>query len=94
MVCREGHTVVFVEVKTRKACGLATPEEGITVRKKAALQRAAQHWLQSHNAWDKACRFDVVAVLDHGGHFTLEHYRHAFDFSAPLGGGHTAWQPW
>ena len=94
MVCREGHTVVFVEVKTRKAGGLTRPVEALTPRKRATLLRAAHAWLQAQNAWDSPCRFDLLAVHDHGTHFTLEHYRHAFDFSAPVGGGHTAWQPW
>lgn len=94
MVCAEGHTVVFVEVKTRKADGLTSPLEALTPRKRDALLRAAQHWLRANNAWDRACRFDLVAVLDHGAHFTLEQYKNVFEFSAPVGGRHTSWQPW
>lgn len=94
MVCTEGHTVVFVEVKTRKAGGMTSPQEALTPRKQNALLRAAQHWLNTHEAWDKSCRFDLVAVLDHGAHFTLEHYQNVFEFSAPVGGRHASWQPW
>lgn len=94
MVCAEGHTVVFVEVKTRKARGLTSPLEALTPRKQNALLRAAQHWLRANDAWDRACRFDLVAVLDHGAHFTLEHYQNVFEFSAPVGGSHASWQPW
>lgn len=94
IICAEGDTLVFVEVKTRAADGMAAPADALTPRKRAALIRAAQTWLSEHDAWHRPCRFDVVSVLDDGAHLTLEHYRHAFDLSAPLGGGNPPWQPW
>ena len=94
MVCAEGDTLVFVEVKTRQAAGLAAPADALTPRKRAALRRAAQAWLNAHDAWQHPCRFDVVSVLCQDQTLTLEHYPHAFDFSSPVGGGNAAWQPW
>ena len=94
IVCREGDTLVFVEVKTRDAASLARPDEALTPRKRAALLRAARAWLAAHEAWEQPCRFDVVGVVCHANSMTVEHICHAFDADTPVGGGHTAWQPW
>lgn len=94
IVCAEGDAVVFVEVKTRDADGPASPTDALTPRKRGACIRAARAWLAAHDAWDRPCRFDVVGVVCHGSNHTLEHYRHAFDLSSPLGGGNASWQPW
>ena len=94
IICTEGDTVVFVEVKTRDAAGLAAPADALTPRKRGALTRAAQAWIAAHDAWHRPCRFDVISVLCGASDLTLEHYRHAFDLSAPVGGGNTPWQPW
>lgn len=94
LVCADGDTVVFVEVKTRQAQGMSDPADAVTPEKQRRLARAAQGWLAAHDAWRRPCRFDVVCVLRNGDTFSAEHYRHAFDFSSSLGGGHTAWQPW
>lgn len=94
IVCVEGDTVVFVEVKTRDAKGLASPADALTPRKRDACVRAARAWLAAHDAWERPCRFDVVGVFCDGPNYTLEHYRHAFDLSASLGGGDAPWQPW
>jgi putative endonuclease len=94
LVCADGETLVFVEVKTRQAEGLAEPADALTTAKRRALAKAAQAWLSAHAAWQRPCRFDVVCVLKRGLTFNAEHYCHAFDFSPALGSGHTAWQPW
>lgn len=94
IVCADGTTLVFVEVKTRQAEGMSDPADALTPAKRRVLTRAAQAWLAAHNAWRRPCRFDVVCVRKRGLALSAEHYRHAFDFSPTLGGGHTAWQPW
>lgn len=94
LVCRDGETVVFVEVKSRKARGQGSPAEAVTPAKQRVLGRAAQAWLAAHQAWQSPCRFDVVCVLRDGDILRLEHHRHAFDFSPALDSGHAPWQPW
>lgn len=94
IVCRERDTVVFVEVKTRKADSLTRPDEALSVRKRATLLRAANAWLAAHGAWSQPCRFDVVAVVCDKTTMTVEHIRHAFDANTSVGGRHSAWQPW
>ena len=94
IVCDDRGTLVFVEVKTRAANGPARPDEALTPAKRGKLVRAARHYLAAHDAWDRPCRFDLVCVVHDGATLTLEHYPHAFDLTASLGGGDPAWQPW
>lgn len=94
LVCADGDTVVFVEVKTRAADGLAAPADAMTPHKRRTFFRAARAWLAARNAWDRPCRFDVVQVTHDGVHFIPEHCPDAFDISELVDCRHTAWQPW
>ncbi len=83
IICQDGDTRVFVEVKTRKMDGFSSPTDAMTPKKQQNIIRAAKAWLMVHNAYDIPCRFDMVSVVyyvDEGRiHFTLEHYEHAFE---------------
>ncbi|MDO9591968.1 MAG: YraN family protein, partial [Erysipelotrichaceae bacterium] len=90
LVCEEGDTIVFVEVKTRAEGSLATPADGLTRQKCSRLQRAAQLYLSQHELWHRPCRLDLVAVLFRAG--TLHNIQHTPDaFTAETTG---TWQPW
>jgi putative endonuclease len=63
IVAREGETLAFVEVRTRRAGGrLGTPEESVTLRKQARMVEVAQTYLQEAGLDDAAWRIDVVAI--------------------------------
>ncbi len=62
LVARDGGTLVFVEVKARRAGPGASPEAGVTPRKQARLGRLALGYLKSQGLGEVRCRFDVVAV--------------------------------
>jgi len=94
LVCEDGDVLVFVEVKTRTADTLGSPADGMSRAKRSSLIKAARCWLAAHNAWERACRFDVVCVTDAGQELRLEHHTHAFELADALAGGHAAWQPW
>jgi len=47
--------VHFIEVKTRRAGGLTTPEEAITPRKFASLRRAAEAYMAQHRKGNYFC---------------------------------------
>jgi putative endonuclease len=96
LVCRDGDTLVFVEVKTRAEGSLATPAEGLTAQKRARLVRAAQSYLSLHGLWDRPCRFDLVSVRIRAGRVEgLEHVENAFSADEAPGRGRTSsWQPW
>jgi putative endonuclease len=67
LVCRDGETLVFVEVKTRRGTTFGLPEEAVTARKLMRLAAAGQDYLQRCDCPD-SWRIDVVAVeLDSTG---------------------------
>src|SRR2546428_6509946 len=73
LVAKEGKTLVFVEVKTRKEIAEAPPpvppQAGVHTRKQNKLGKLAQSYLRSKRLREQPCRFDVVAVVgnDEGG---------------------------
>ena len=67
IVAREGETLAFVEVRTRRGDRFGTPEESITPTKQAKLVELAQTYLQENGLTDQNWRIDVVAVeMDRG----------------------------
>jgi putative endonuclease len=75
LVCRDGATTVFVEVRLRTRQDFGGAAASITAAKQARLVLAARHWLARHGqTYDMPCRFD--AVLSDGA--TLEWIRDAF----------------
>lgn len=63
LVAREGGTLVFVEVKARRAGPGDPPESGVTPLKQARLGRLALGYLKAKRLGEVRCRFDVVAVV-------------------------------
>jgi putative endonuclease len=73
IVCRDGVTTVFVEVRKRASTRFGGAVYSITPTKQKRLILAARHWLARHG--DAACRFDCVLIDGE----TLEWIRNAFD---------------
>ena len=99
IVAEEKGTLVFVEVKTRAEGGLERPFEALTPTKKERLCRAAQAWLEAHDAWGRPCRFDLACVTSRAGTYQTELIRNVIEFGEQsprnaLGRRDTSWQPW
>lgn len=94
LVCRDGATLVFVEVKTRAHAEHGGPAAALTPTKQRTLCRAAAAWLTAHAAWEQPCRFDLVCALRQGTDLYLEHYIHAFVCPSSLDRSHAARQSW
>lgn len=97
IVAQDGDTLVFAEVKTRKAGSLAAPHEALTPEKARRLAKAASLYLTSRQAWDRPCRFDFLGVTPPEGRgqpFSVEHVENVIQLGDLVGGGHAAWQPW
>jgi putative endonuclease len=62
IIARQGQTLVFVEVRTRRGDRFGSPEDSITPAKRAHLIAAAQAYVQAHSLEDCDWRIDVVAV--------------------------------
>jgi putative endonuclease len=78
LVAREGETLVFIEVRTRRTGTIGHPEESVTPDKQRRIASAARCWLAAMTTGDPPCRFDVVAVELDGDRVCLRHHRDAF----------------
>lgn len=78
LIARDGDTLVFVEVKSRRA---GEPAEAVTPAKQKRLTLAALHYLRRHDLLEQRCRFDVVAIVWPDGRqpATIDHIPHAFE---------------
>jgi putative endonuclease len=78
LIARDGDTVVFIEVKTRRA---GEPAEAVTPEKQRRISLAALQFLKRHNLLEGRSRFDVVAVVwpEADRSPTIEHIPNAFE---------------
>jgi putative endonuclease len=79
LVCREGETVCFVEVRARTSAGHGTPAETVTAAKARRVVAAATDWAARNGGLDRSVRFDVVAVDLSAGRPRFTLHRGAFD---------------
>jgi putative endonuclease len=79
VVARDGETLVFCEVKTRRGTGYGSPAAAVIPAKARRLRRLALRWLDESGLHPPDLRFDVVAVrADRAGGTDVEHLRGAF----------------
>jgi putative endonuclease len=78
LIARDGDTLVFVEVKTRRA---GHPAEAVTPEKQRRLSLAALTFLRRFGLLEQRCRFDVVAVVwpDAVSPPAIDHIPNAFE---------------
>jgi putative endonuclease len=80
LVAKEGKTLVFVEVKTRKDLEGDPPQAAVNTRKQNRLGKLAHGYLKLKRIRQTPCRFDVVSVImnDEGGVKAIRHIPNAF----------------
>ena len=80
LVAREGKTLVFVEVKTRRDTEGDPPQAAVDTRKQNRLGKLAHGYLKLKHIRETPCRFDVVSVIfnDEGGVKAIRHIPNAF----------------
>jgi putative endonuclease len=82
IVAREGTTLVFVEVKTRRSHAFGLPQHAVTLFKQRQIAKAALTWLSAHRKQNSMSRFDVVAItLRENADPLIEHLENAFDLN-------------
>lgn len=81
LVAKEGATLVFVEVKTRRSSSRGEPVEAVGLQKQQRLVRAALQYMTKHRLLGVPCRFDVVSIVwpEDVADPELKHYKAAFD---------------
>ena len=79
IVARDGPTLVFCEVKTRRSARFGAPAEAVGVAKVGRLRRLATLWIAASGLTSPDVRFDVLSVLPQAsGPASVEHLRGAF----------------
>jgi putative endonuclease len=84
IVCRDGDTLVFVEVKTRGDERFGRPIEAVDRQKQMRVSKGGLAWLRLLDNPDVIFRFDVVEVLlPKKGEPQCELIENAFELSQP-----------
>jgi putative endonuclease len=79
IVARDGQTLVFCEVKTRRGDAFGPPAEAVVPAKVRRLRRLATHWITASGLHPAEIRFDVLSIHPQdSGAARVEHLRGAF----------------
>lgn len=79
MICLEGATIIFVEVKTNSSTDFGVPEYRVDHRKQKKMAKVALGFLKQKGKTDSDCRFDVVGILlGKDSEPKIEHIENAF----------------
>lgn len=82
IIAMDGHTLVFVEVKSRRGGEFGSPAESVTPHKQRQMGKAALMYIARHKKENTPCRFDVVGVTAQAGDKpTVEVIKDAFELT-------------
>ncbi len=81
IVAENNETVVFVEVRTRRAQSTESAFASITVAKREKLIKSATLYLHEHNRDNSSWRIDMIAIaLPSGKQAIIDHVEDALDW--------------
>ncbi len=81
LIARQADTLVFVEVRTRRASSTAAAFESIIARKQKRLHRLAEAYLAQQGLYESAWRIDLIAIaLPPYGSPIIEHIEHGLEW--------------
>jgi len=63
IIAKKDHTIVFIEVKTRRSTRYGFPAEAVTYRKQQKIINTALCYLKQINQNNASCRFDVMEIF-------------------------------
>ena len=78
LIARQGQTLVFIEVKTRRSERFGAPQDAVSPAKQARLRRLADYYLKQKRLGQVPVRFDVVAITFAGDAPQVEIIQAAF----------------
>lgn len=78
IIARDGETMVFIEVKTRRSLRFGHPILSITPSKKRNILKVAGAFVEKNNFPCSKIRFDVLTVIFAGNKPLVDHVRDAF----------------
>ena len=75
----DGHTTVFIEVKTRNRMNFGTGADAVTWLKRRRLVATATDYLARNRLVNHPCRFDVITIGLESGDPVVDVISNAFD---------------
>ena len=81
IIARDGKTLVFVEVKTRRTASYGLPQLAVTPFKQRQISKAALTYLSKNRLMEENARFDVVSIFLLDISPTVDHIKNAFDLA-------------
>jgi len=77
IICEQGNTLIFVEVKYSKTIGYGTPLAKVDARKQQKIYATAEHFISQEKTHENY-RFDVISIIHSYGSFQVNHIKDAF----------------
>jgi putative endonuclease len=81
LIAKDGDTLVFIEIKTRKGKSIGYAKEAVNEKKRRQISKVALAYMKSRNCCDMKARFDVVAVCLGHGDPEIEIIKNAFELA-------------
>lgn len=81
IIARDGDTLVFVEVKTRRSASCGFPGEAVDEAKRERYQRIALAYQAERRLEELSMRFDVVSIMVSDRRAVIRHHINAFGTS-------------
>lgn len=79
LIMKDGDTLVFVEVKSRRSRRYGEPVEAVNPRKQVHIKYCAQMYVLDRRIQEKRIRFDIVEVMaSPSGVIKFRHIKNAF----------------
>ena len=81
IVAKDGDTLVFVEVKSRKSENFGDPQVAVGLEKQKKMSKISLKYLEEENLYPCDARFDVVAIKMLPAGNTIELIQNAFELA-------------
>ena len=85
LIARDGETLAFIEVKTRRSRAFGPPALAVTTEKQRHLVKASQMYLAQRGKACEFCRFDVVTIEMDAHTLQMEIIKNAFQPGSEMG---------
>ena len=81
LIAKDGDTLVFIEIKTRRGNTIGYAKEAVTPKKQRQLSKVALAYMKSNHCPEAKARFDVIAICLGSGEPEIEVIKNAFDLA-------------
>ena len=81
LIAKDGDTLAFIEIKTRKGKSIGYAKEAVNARKMRQLSKVALAYMKSNDCWGAKARFDVVAINIEKDKPHIEVIKNAFELA-------------